>query len=152
MHTSKHSEVSKKKISLAMSGKKKTLTHRKRLSEAKLLHPVRYWLGKTRSAMSGKNNPMWNGGTSRTYKEGYYSTEYIRWRLKVFERDGYRCQVCDQVGGYLTAHHIKSFAHFPKLRFEITNGITLCEDCHSLTDNYKGRNKITKQINKNGKL
>jgi hypothetical protein len=30
---------------------------------------------------------------------------------------------------------------------KINNGITLCEDCHSKTDNYKGRNKNKKVYN-----
>lgn len=82
---------------------------------------------------------LWKGGVSRAYKTGYYSREYKEWRMSVFVRDDFKCQGCGQVGGYLTAHHIKSFARFPKLRFEIENGVTLCEPCHTLTDNYKGR-------------
>ena len=124
---------------------------------------ARYWLGKKRPSPSketkekmrktalingnkppvryGAENNLWKGGISRGYKTGYYSTEYKKWRIAVFERDGYRCQGCGQVGGYLTAHHIKSFAHYPKLRFIVDNGITLCEKCHRLTDNYKGHSK-----------
>ncbi len=66
---------------------------------------------------------------------------YKSWRKKVFERDEYSCQKCGQIAGYLTAHHKKSWAKYPKLRYKLTNGITLCEDCHKLTDNYKGRGK-----------
>lgn len=88
----------------------------------------------------GEDNPNWKGGTSRIYKNGYYSREYLDWRKKVFERDNYTCQECGQGGGkYVTAHHIKSFANYPESRFDIDNGITLCETCHSKTDNYKGR-------------
>lgn len=89
----------------------------------------------------GEKHPNWKGGRSRGYKTGYYSTEYKNWRISVFERDNYKCQGCGVIGTYLTAHHIKSFAHYPELRFDINNGVTLCEPCHSLTDNYKGRNK-----------
>jgi DNA-directed RNA polymerase subunit RPC12/RpoP len=56
--------------------------------------------------------------------------EYIKWRNAVFERDGYICQVCGKKGGNLNAHHIKSFAKNKKLRTVLSNGITLCEDCH----------------------
>lgn len=90
----------------------------------------------------GELNPFWRGGTSRCYKTGYYSSQYLEWRIKVFERDNYTCQKCGlNDGSYLTAHHIKSFAHYPDLRFDVNNGETLCESCHSKTDNYKGRNK-----------
>lgn len=58
------------------------------------------------------------------------SSEYSKWRTDVFERDGYKCQHCDQVGGTLNAHHIKPFAQYEDLRLELTNGLTLCEDCH----------------------
>lgn len=87
----------------------------------------------------GEANGVWQGGRSKGYKTGYYSIEYNQWRKKVFERDNYSCQECGATGCYLTAHHIKSFAHYPALRFELSNGQTLCEPCHEKTDNYKGR-------------
>lgn len=98
-----------------------------------------------RRKMVGSSNPNWRGGSSRIYKTGYNSMEYRDWRKAVFERDGFACRVCGFLG-YITAHHIKSFAHYPELRFELNNGITLCGPCHSLTDNYKGRNKAKTKI------
>lgn len=56
--------------------------------------------------------------------------EYKEWRTAVFKRDGFECQCCRQIGNKLNAHHIKPFASHPSLRFEISNGITLCESCH----------------------
>ena len=92
----------------------------------------------------GKDSANWKGGISRASKTGYYSPEYKEWRKQVFERDGFVCRWCG-AKGYITAHHIKSFAHYPKLRFRLSNGLTLCEPCHSLTDNYKGRGMKTKE-------
>jgi len=89
----------------------------------------------------GPKHHNWQGGRSRWHKEGYYTPRYIKWREKVFKRDGYICQGCKKPKQYITAHHIKSWAHYPKLRFVVSNGQTLCEDCHKKTDNYKGRNK-----------
>jgi 5-methylcytosine-specific restriction endonuclease McrA len=88
----------------------------------------------------GTNNPLWKGGVSRAFKTGYYSVQYKQWRMKVFKRDNFTCQECGLKNIYVTAHHIKSFADYPKFRFDLNNGITLCENCHSRTDNYKGKN------------
>lgn len=97
--------------------------------------------GKKNLLISGDKHWNWNNGSSRIYKDGYNSFEYRKWRKDVFERDNYTCKFCKSNGNntYLTAHHIKSFSKYPNLRFELANGITLCEECHKLTDNYKGR-------------
>jgi 5-methylcytosine-specific restriction endonuclease McrA len=90
--------------------------------------------------MRGEKHPNWKGGISKSYRKGYRDNlAYEEWRKTVFERDDYTCQGCGITGVYITAHHIKSFAKYPELRLEVSNGITLCEECHKLTDNYKGR-------------
>jgi hypothetical protein len=52
------------------------------------------------------------------------------WRSSIFKRDQFTCQKCNQVGGKLNAHHIKPWADFPELRFDMSNGVTLCVNCH----------------------
>lgn len=64
--------------------------------------------------------------------EGRRSAEYKLWRKSVFERDDYTCQICGRRGVKLNAHHKKSYAYFPELRYAIDNGITLCVDCHKM--------------------
>jgi len=60
-----------------------------------------------------------------------FSQQYKRWRYDVFLRDGFACQRCgDARGGNLIAHHIKEFATHPRLRFEVSNGLTVCGKCH----------------------
>ena len=87
----------------------------------------------------GAGNQNWNGGTSRAYRTGYGGSQHRAWRRAVFVRDSHTCQRCGKRGGYLTAHHIKSFAAFPDLRFEISNGVTLCEPCHATVDPFYRR-------------
>lgn len=115
----------RRKIGLSVLGRKLSEKTKTKMSESK----------------RGKKSYQWKGGISRAYKTGYYSIEYKNWRKKVFKRDDFICQKClGKKGCYITAHHIKSFAKYPKLRYMLSNGITLCEKCHSETDNYKGLN------------
>lgn len=58
------------------------------------------------------------------------SWKYRDWRDQVFERDQYTCQYCHQQGGHLNAHHVWAWMNYPALRFDVTNGITLCRTCH----------------------
>jgi len=67
----------------------------------------------------------------------YNSKAYIRWRDKIFRRDKFQCQLCD-CRGTINAHHIKRKVDFPKLVYELTNGITLCEVCHQIITGYEG--------------
>lgn len=57
-------------------------------------------------------------------------------RNEVFKRDNYTCQLCGKHGGNLNADHIKSFSEYPDLRFDLSNGRTLCVPCHRNTDSY----------------
>ena len=63
-------------------------------------------------------------------RTGRRCSEYQNWRKAVFERDGYTCQICGQKGYELNAHHILHYSKHPDLRYELSNGITLCEECH----------------------
>lgn len=56
--------------------------------------------------------------------------EYKTWRQQVFERDDYTCQRCNVRGGYLHAHHVERWTDAPHLRYVVSNGKTLCPNCH----------------------
>ncbi|MCJ7482642.1 MAG: HNH endonuclease [Thermodesulfovibrionales bacterium] len=58
------------------------------------------------------------------------SPAYQEWRIIVLERDKYTCQHCEQTGGRLVVHHVKTFKMHLELRLEPDNGIVLCNDCH----------------------
>ena len=67
---------------------------------------------------------------------------YLQWRSDVFQRDNWTCKTCGKRGCYLEAHHNKSWAKYPKLRYKVSNGITLCRECHKLTNNYKNKQYV----------
>lgn len=77
-----------------------------------------------------ENNPNWKCGVKSKNQIGRFSARYVEWRSLVFERDSYTCQKCNQLGGSLHSHHIKSWAKNPKFRYDLDNGITLCKSCH----------------------
>lgn len=105
----------------------------------KFIHPSISKMG----FKKGEQCINWKGGISTANELQRKSTEMKLWKKHVFERDEYTCQICKEVGGKLHAHHIKSFALFPELRFDINNGITLCIECHKLTDNYGNKKYVT---------
>ena len=91
---------------------------------------------KQRLKISGKNNWNWKGGITPKNKLLRRSKEFIEWRKQVFERDNYTCQECGKRGSELHPDHIKPFAYFPELRFDVNNGRTLCKPCHIKTDSW----------------
>ena len=92
----------------------------------------------------GEKSYLWRGGITPINKALRSSLEYRQWRDAVFQRDGYLCVDCGD-GGYLEAHHIKAFADYPDLRFDLTNGKTLCIKCHAKTDNYKKKRLMSQK-------
>jgi 5-methylcytosine-specific restriction endonuclease McrA len=70
----------------------------------------------------------WSGNDFKESTSQRNSLKYSSWRKSVIARDG-RCTRCG-VTKRLQAHHIESFAHNKDLRFNIDNGVTLCQNCH----------------------
>lgn len=92
--------------------------------------------GKKNPACTGSKHHLWRGGITKEHDKIRRLAQYKEWRKAVFERDDYTCQGCGVRGGDLQADHIKPFAWFPALRFELSNGRTLCVPCHRATPTY----------------
>jgi len=59
------------------------------------------------------------------------SSAYGSWRHQVKIRDNFRCKIENlDCKGRLEVHHILGYTEHPKLRYEVNNGITLCQFHH----------------------
>lgn len=136
-------------------GKKLSEDHIKKMSDSHVGVPLseKHKLGLRLTRPKGAASSSWKGGISKIDKLCRKMPEYIQWRSDCFTRDNWTCQTCRITGVYLTVHHKKGFSKIIKENniknildarkcgelWDITNGVTLCEECHKLTDNYKGR-------------
>lgn len=66
--------------------------------------------------------------SSRNYDDPAYKA----WRKDVYKRDHHKCQWpgCKYRGRKVYAHHIRPWSSYPSLRFDVSNGITLCYNHH----------------------
>jgi hypothetical protein len=92
--------------------------------------------GKAMPEIQGANHPAWKGGVTPEHQKIRCSLPYKRWRMAVFERDHFTCVMCGFRSQYhgrgrcdIRADHIKPFHQYPELRFEVSNGRTLCLAC-----------------------
>lgn len=135
----KRSEKTKRKMSLSKLGNKNSLGYKH--SKETNIKIGDYQRGRAKplsTIMSKEKHWNWKGGISKNVHSPS-NPEYKKWRSNIFERDNWTCQTCNIRGVYLEAHHIKSWAKYPELRFILDNGVALCKECHKLTDNYRGK-------------
>lgn len=100
-----------------------------------------------------ENHWNWQNGLSKENHLIRHSAKYKSWAIAVKERDNYTCQKCNKRGGgELHSDHIKPFSLYPDLRFELSNGRTLCKECHNIhgwnlfKENNPRKNNIMKTI------
>ena len=72
----------------------------------------------------GPENWKWKGGHSNR------SNKQAKWARLVISRDGAQCVRCGANEVELHAHHLKPFNDHPELRWDVSNGETLCCHCH----------------------
>lgn len=108
----------------------------------------------------GKNSPVWTDNYKKRFKVRIMELpEYKKWRLEVFKRDNFTCQICgENKSGEIEAHHLNSVYNILKDNeisdiedvvkcsemWDNNNGQTLCKKCHRETDNYGLKSKKLK--------
>ena len=168
----KHSEATKKRISIALKGKapdnyhllntpeanrKKSLAHKgRKRTEEHNRHNSEAHKGKKHSeetrrkigdALKGDKNPLWNGGISAENSRIRAGIEWRLWREAIFARDNWTCQKYGIQKEEIHPHHIQNFTQYPELRFAIDNGITLSKRAHrEFHKKYGTKNNTKEQI------
>ena len=112
---------------------------------------------------TGKKNNNWKGGIAELKELIKGLDKYNDWRLSIFIRDNFTCQECGVCKkGNLETHHIRKISSilteflqvYNQFSFienretllrlatiyeplwNVTNGKTLCKECHEETSNY----------------
>lgn len=89
----------------------------------------------------GENHPNWNPELTDEDRKANESRTgdplYQRWRKSVIKRDK-KCQACAETEE-LRAHHIVPWSIDKNKRYDIDNGIVLCEQCHILFHSVYGQ-------------
>jgi len=95
----------------------------------------------------GEKSPRWNNNlTDYERVVGRKTIKDTIWREKVYEKDNYTCVVCgDNRGGNLNAHHLYSHNRYIDKRYDVNNGVTLCEACHKAFHDKYGYGDNTKE-------
>ena len=86
-----------------------------------------------RSKVGNKNhnyNPNLTDKERLSHRYQLGGNNVRKWSKQTMERDNYTCQICNQLRGNLNAHHLNGWNAFPEQRFDLDNGVTLCNDCH----------------------
>lgn len=99
---------------------------------------------------SNINHPLYKPEISIEEREqGRFYPEYIDFIKRVLRRDNYICQCCgkhrDELSCSLSVHHLDGYNWCKEKRTDDTNGITLCENCHTNFHSKYGKGDNTKE-------
>lgn len=125
-------------------GRKQQIYCSRKCSSQVLADAIKNQTGKMNALLSH----LWKDGKTKIPNSLRSGKIYDDWRKAVLKRDNYTCQICGISGVKMQADHIKMFAIYPELRFDIDNGRALCKNCHKKTDTYGSKaHKEVKEYN-----
>ncbi len=134
MFNKKHTPEAREKMHNAQLGNTKSLGRK----------PTKQMSIKLSNAFKGNKCHFWKGGVTPLRLMIRVLLEYKLWKRQIFERDNFTCKECNKRGGYLEAHHKKSFSQIVEENnvtnleqaqqceelWNVDNGVTLCKKCH----------------------
>jgi len=154
----KRSSETKKKISLVLKGRSLSEETKNKMrgripwnknKKGTFKHSLKWHLEASKRTR-GKNHWNWQGGIS-LINDRHDSQKYKEWRIAVYKKDNFTCQICGRrkVRGVeitLNADHIQPWSIYPELRFKVSNGRTLCVECHKQTPTYGNKPKVVQEV------
>jgi hypothetical protein len=100
---------------------------------------------KSSATKQGISLSEWTHFVSSDNERERKKIEVKLWKKSCMVRDNFTCQICGKRGGKLVVHHINNFADFIELRTTLSNGITMCQECHRQFHKIYGYSHNTKE-------
>lgn len=104
-----------------------------------------------REAHSGENHWNYNENIKdeerelKKDKRQVGDSNYKKWSKEVKEQADYICDCCGKRGYELHSHHLNGWNKFKEQRYDLTNGVCLCEHCHKEFHHLFGQGDNTEQ-------
>ena len=103
-----------------------------------------------RTNHSGENHWNYNSDLTEEEREERASdrrnnSNFKRWSKKVKEQANYICDCCGKQGYNLHSHHLNGWNKFKEQRYDLENGVCLCESCHKEFHKLYGKGDNTKE-------
>ena len=93
----------------------------------------------------GENNPAWKDYTDAERETAISERKGClarRWSKSVKVIAGFECDICCS-NEKLHSHHLSNWRDSPDIRFDLSNGVCLCQNCHMRFHSIYGKKKNT---------
>ncbi len=81
--------------------------------------------------LRGENHYAWDDSLTDNERLSNRGLEYKTWAYKVKEQFDFKCDKCfKESDGDMVSHHLFNYKDNPSSRYDIDNGVCLCEKCH----------------------